>query len=389
MIDDLRLTIGAVPGPAISAVSGLVWLYAILSVVLLLACRATRFYPLYLLKSAWALFTILAFTWVVLLSGTTNQEFGMRPAGVFGELRKYPEVFRESFGVNAWWLPFILWIPVWGAGGLAGRGTSRRRWLRALLAVLSAPPLCVAVRIAASFDWSPYTHFAANYTHAWRVARMGDYFFNSVLVSLSAVGLLTVMGAMGAYALTRLIFPGRRTIMTLLIVFMAIPGFLSVVPLFVMMRHWVVGNFSFMDSRFGLAILYVAGSLPFTIFLLSAFFRTLPSELAEAAALDGAGPWRIFAEVYFPLAAPGLATAAIFNFLGIWNEYNFALIFVTNPDFRTLPVGLYNLQVSQQYAVNWPAMFAGIVLLCLPTFLIFVTLQERIVAGLTIGAVKG
>jgi len=93
--------------------------------------------------------------------------------------------------------------------------------------------------------------------------------------------------------------------------------------------------------------------------------------------------------VYFPLAAPGLATAAIFQFLGVWNEYQFALVFLTNEKLKTLPVGLYNLAVSQQYAANWPALFSGVTILCLPTFLIFVVLQDRIVAGMTVGAVKG
>jgi ABC-type glycerol-3-phosphate transport system permease component len=88
------------------------------------------------------------------------------------------------------------------------------------------------------------------------------------------------------------------------------------------------------------------------------------------------------------LAVPGLATAAIFQFLGVWNEYQFALVFLTNDKLKTLPVGLYNLSVSQQYAANWSALFAGVTLLCVPTFLIFVLLQERIVAGLTVGGVK-
>ena len=96
----------------------------------------------------------------------------------------------------------------------------------------------------------------------------------------------------------------------------------------------------------------------------------------------------MFTDVYFPLAAPGMATAAIFQFLAVWNEYQFALVFLTNDKLKTLPEGLYNLSVSQQYAANWSALFAGVTILCLPTFLIFVILQERIVAGLTVGAIK-
>ncbi|MCW8130781.1 MAG: carbohydrate ABC transporter permease [Planctomycetota bacterium] len=367
----------------------LLWIYCALSILLLLAVRRTRHYPLYILKSVWIGFTVLAFVWVVLMSGATNQEFALRPASVFGELSEYPYTFRSLYGFHSWYLPLLLWLPLWSWAGKAERGSRLRKGLWVALGALTLFFLVPLLLIFKRFDWSAYSHFGENYAHAWRVARMGDYFFNSILVSACAVGLSTIVGSMAAYALARLPFRGREALIAALVGSMAIPGFLLVVPLYVMMRSWSVGNFSFMDSRVGLSILYAATSLPFTIFLLTAFFRSLPSELAEAAALDGATPLQIFSQIYFPLAAPGLATAAIFNFLGVWNEYNFALVFVTNPEFRTLPVGLYNLQVSQQYAVNWPALFAGIVLLCLPTFAIFVALQEKIVAGLTVGGVKG
>jgi len=159
-----------------------------------------------------------------------------------------------------------------------------------------------------------------------------------------------------------------------------------------MLQHWNVTiagvYFSFMDSRLGLGLIYAAAGLPFAVFLLTGFYRTLPGGLREAAAIDGCGEWRTFTDVFFPLASSGLATAAIFQFLGVWNEYQFALVFLTNEKLKTLPVGLYNLSISQQYAANWPALFAGVTILCLPTFLIFVILQERIVAGLTVGAIK-
>ena len=161
---------------------------------------------------------------------------------------------------------------------------------------------------------------------------------------------------------------------------------LILVPLFLMLRNWRIDalEFSFMDSRFGLILIYTALSLPFTIFLLTGFFRSLPTELAEAAAIDGCGELATFSRVYFPLAAPGLTTAAIFNFIGIWNEYNFALVFITNPDLKTLPVGLYYLVVTQQYAAEWPALFAGIVILFVPTFLIFLLLKETVFSPLII-----
>ncbi len=378
------------PRDALSAVYLLLWAYIIGSSALLLGVQRLRIYPLYAIKTAWVGLTILAFAWVFMMSLTTNQEFANRPAGVFGVIGHFPVAFGQTgLWTHIWWIPLLAWLPLWAVGGLAAAGTPRRRRLRAALVAVSATVAFPVAKLFIGYEhWAAYDNIADNYRVAWSVARMGQYFFNSLLISLCAVGLVMALGSMMAYGLTRLRFRGRGLIMGILIASMGIPGFLLVVPLFVMMKDWSLAGFSFMDSRTGLAVLYCALALPFTTFLLSAFYRSLPSELAESAAMDGATPWQIFADIYFPLSLPGMATAGIFNFLSVWNEYNFALIFLTNPEFKTLPVGLYNLKVSQEYAVNWPAMFAGIVILCLPTFLIFVVLQEKIVAGLTVGAVK-
>ena len=258
-----------------------------------------------------------------------------------------------------------------------------------ILGLLAAVPLAVAL---AKFNWDAYTYAASNYTFAWKTARMGSYMLNSVMVSVLTVGITSVCASMAAYVLARFDFVGRTAVLFGFIGAMVIPAQLYIVPLFLMVQNWHIAtagiHFSFMDSRLGLSLIYAAAGLPFAIFLLTGFYRTLPGSLREAAAIDGCGEWRIFTHVYVPLAAPGMATAAIFQFLGVWNEYQFALVFLTNDKLKTLPVGLYNLSVSQQYAANWSALFAGVTILCLPTFLIFVILQERIVAGLTVGAVK-
>ena len=286
------------------------------------------------------------------------------------------------FALLGW--PALFLLQRWPV--LSKRTRLATRLCLALHGLLLLLPL---LQLLLRFDWATYNHFAENYRHAWRIARMGDYFLNSVLVALSTVGLVTLLGAMAAYALSRLRFAGRRPLTVAIIGAMAVPGTLLMIPLFLSLQSWSTGDFSFANSRFGLSVIYCALSLPFTVFLLGAFYRTLPSELAQAAVIDGASSWRVFSQVYFPLSAPALATTAIFNFLGVWNEYHFALVFLTNADFRTLPVGLYNLHVSQQYAHNFPALFAGIVIVVLPTFLIFMLLQERIVAGLTVGSLKG
>lgn len=258
------------------------------------------------------------------------------------------------------------------------------------LAIIIAVPMVAAF---AGFDWSRYGYAARNYSFAWKTARMGDYVLNSLFVSVLAVGVTTLLASMAAYALARLEFRGRNAVLYGFIGAMVIPAQLYIVPLFLMVQGWefTAGgvHFNFMDSRLGLSLIYAAAGLPFAIFLLVGFYRTLPTSLGESAAIDGCGEWRIFTDIYFPLAMPGITTAAIFQFLGVWNEYQFALVFLTNDKLKTLPVGLYNLSVSQQYAANWPALFAGVTILCLPTFIIFVVLQEKIVAGLTLGAVKG
>lgn len=370
-------------------VQPLILAYVVVSVGLLFFVRRLRLLGLRVVKVLWAAFTVIAFSWIVMMSGTTNEEFADRPGGFWEQIADYPAAFADLYSLNVWWVPLLLLLPFWLARYFVDKQIVLRRAFSSavlLLSVLAAWPLVVLV---VTFDWSNYSHFGENYRHAWNVARMGDYFFNSVLISLSAVGLVTLISSMAAYALSRLRFTGRKLLLGLIVAAMAIPGSLLLVPLFLTLKGWAVEGFSFSNSRVGLSLIYAALLLPFTTFLLSTFYRNLPTALARAAVLDGASAWRIFTDVYFPLSAPGLVTTAVFNFLTVWNEYHFALVFLTNPEFKTLPVGLYNLHVSQQFAINWPPMFAGIVILVVPTFLTFILLQERIVAGLTLGAVKG
>ncbi|MBT3400150.1 MAG: carbohydrate ABC transporter permease, partial [Rhodospirillaceae bacterium] len=252
------------PRDAVSAVYLLLWAYIIGSLGLLFAVQRLRIYPLYLVKTAWITLTILAFAWVVMMSLTTNQEFANRPAGVFGVIGRFPVAFGQT-GVwtQIWWIPLIAWVPLWAAGGMAEPGTPRRRRLRGALAIVSAIIVLPMTKLVLGYEhWSAYDNMVDNYRVAWSVARMGQYFFNSLLISLCAVGLVMALGSMMAYGLTRLRFRGRGWIMGILIASMGIPGFLLVVPLFVMMKDWSLGSFNFMDSRTGLAVLYGALAIP-------------------------------------------------------------------------------------------------------------------------------
>jgi ABC-type glycerol-3-phosphate transport system permease component len=163
-----------------------------------------------------------------------------------------------------------------------------------------------------------------------------------------------------------------------------VPTQLALVPLF-----FLVNAIHLLDTYTGLILVYIAFSLPFTIFVLTGFFRTLPHELAEAALIDGCTHPQAFWRVMLPIAKPGLVTAAIFNFLGIWNEYLFALVLISSERLRTLPLGLANLLMVTHYESNWGALFAGLVMVMIPTLVVYALLQGQLTKGITAGALKG
>lgn len=224
----------------------------------------------------------------------------------------------------------------------------------------------------------------ANYARAWTRSKMGQFFMNSVLVSVSAVMVINLVGAMAAYILARFRFFGARGILGGFILGSAIPVQLITVPLYLMFN-----NLNLLDNLAALGLVYVAVSLPFTVFVLTGFFRSLPTELEEAAVLDGASEYGVFWRVMLPLAMPGLITVTIFNFLGVWNEYMLALMLINEPSKMTIPLGLYNLKVVQEYAADWTGLFAGFVMVLLPTIILFILLQDRVTEGMTVGALKG
>ncbi|MCG3177758.1 MAG: hypothetical protein BIFFINMI_00078 [Phycisphaerae bacterium] len=361
--------------------------YATVTVVLLYFSSRTRLPMLYAVKSLWVAGTILAFLWVVVTSMGSNQQFVQHPERAISQF--FDPHQRLTFAAGLFALLAVAAMVLMGRILPARPLQVRRR--RAVLSLRIALGCVAAGVLLVAAHFNGYGAWYASYATALLVAHMGEYAVNSALIAVGSVLLTILTASMAAYALSRLTFAGRDAILYAFIAGLAIPGQLILVPLFLMLRHWTLpaAGFSFMDSRFGLILIYSATGLPFTIFLLTGFFGSLPSELGEAAAIDGCGEFATFRQVYFPLAAPGITTAAIFNFLGVWNEYNFALVFITNPRLKTLPVGLYTLNVSQQYAANWPALFAGIVILWAPTFLIFLLLQRQIIAGLTLGSVKG
>jgi len=238
-----------------------------------------------------------------------------------------------------------------------------------------------------------------NYRAAWVESHFSRFFFNSVWVTgWSLLGTLA-LASMAAYVLARFEFRGNRWLFMFFISGMMIPAQLLLIPVF-FEYSWLSDlgtqllspfglRFQLYDSHFGLILLYIALSLPFTILVLSGFFKSLPGALREAAIMDGCGEYRTFWHVMLPLAKPGLITAAIFNFLGIWNEYIFALVFVNTPENKTLPLGLASVSIQAQYRTDFGLLFACLVIVVVPTLLVYVLLQRYLTEGITAGALKG
>lgn len=223
-----------------------------------------------------------------------------------------------------------------------------------------------------------------NFARAWTEARLGRYFFNTIIVVAGGVLGTLLVSSMAAYSLSRFTFRGNKTIYYLFVAGLMFPVFLALVPL-----YFVVDDLGMLNTKHGLILVYIAYSLPFSIFFLHTFFKNLPGEVAEAAVMDGAGPYRVFFEIMLPLARPGLIAIGIFNFLGQWNQYLLPLVLNPNTDNYVISQGLQALNLNQGYRSDWSALFAGLTLTMIPMLIVYVIFQRRLESGLTAGALKG
>lgn len=222
-----------------------------------------------------------------------------------------------------------------------------------------------------------------NYISAWTTASIGTYFVNTVIVVGCALAIVMLLGSMCAYYLARYEFKGSKVIYYLMLAGLTFPIFLAVVPLFQTLR-----GFGLLNTFPGLIITYVAFALPFTVFFLYAFFRTLPQEIAEAAMIDGAGPWRIFFTIMLPMAKPGLASVAIFNFLGLWNQFLLPIALNTNTANYVLSQGMASFASQAGYAVNFGALFAAVVITVLPVLVTYIIFQRQLQGSVQTGMLK-
>lgn len=234
----------------------------------------------------------------------------------------------------------------------------------------------------------------SNFKEAIIIANMGEYFMNSVIVTGLGIIILLVVAIPCAYALSRFEFRGQKLLSTIFHGGIFINVNYIVVPIFLMLLNWDIalnaklGHGFFLDNKFILALVYASTSIPFTIYLLSNYFRTIPKDFEEAANMDGAGHFRTMISIMVPMAKPSIITVILFNFLAFWNEYIISLTLMPNST-KTLPVGLINLMQSQRGAANYGPMYAGLVIVMLPTLILYMLVQKKLTEGMTVGGVKG
>lgn len=230
-----------------------------------------------------------------------------------------------------------------------------------------------------------------NFASAWRDAHMGDYFLNSAIVTALALAILLAVSLPAAYILGRFPFRGRALLRGVLMSGLFINVSYIVIPIFLMLVG-VNNTFhttALLNNRFVLALIYASTAIPFTVYLMTGFFASLPAEYEEAAYVDGSGYFRTMIRIMFPMARPSIITVILFNFLTFWNEYIIAITLMTEDRAKTLPVGLMNLMKAQNAAAQYGQMYAGLVIVMLPTLILYILVQRKLTEGMSSGGIKG
>ncbi len=261
--------------------------------------------------------------------------------------------------------------------------------LMALLAFLNLYP--IAIMALSSFKTTreifmkPFNFPAVwkwqNYVSAWNRANFAGYFKNSIIVTALSIAAILLVSSMAAYVIARFEFKFRKILYLYLIAGLALPTRLAIIPIFLLIR-----SVNLQDTLTALIMVYAAGGIAFSMFLLVNFFKKLPRDLEDSARIDGAGPFRIYWQVDLPLLKPALVTVAMFNFIDVWNDFFFPLILLSSKAKKTIPLGLQAF--FGEYTVEWDLLFAALNISVLPVLLVFVILSKQFIAGLTEGALK-
>ncbi|MDY2698733.1 MAG: carbohydrate ABC transporter permease [Lachnospiraceae bacterium] len=229
-------------------------------------------------------------------------------------------------------------------------------------------------------------HFE-NYAKAWSGSNVSEFFVNSLVYATISCVVLILVCAPAAYVLSRYTFKLNKLIQTGFASAMGVPAVMVILPLFSMIASMGILN-NVTLNRITLVLLYIGINVPYTTIFLMTFFSNISRTYEEAAAIDGCPPMKTFWKIMFPMAQTGLVTVTIFNFINVWNEYFLSLIFASSDKLRSVAVGLYGMINSMKYTGDWAGMFAAVVIVFLPTFILYIFLSEKIIGGVT-GGIKG
>ena len=232
-------------------------------------------------------------------------------------------------------------------------------------------------KFESGFNWS-------NYANAWKSQKVSVFFMNSLIYTTISCSLIIFVAAPAAYVLSRIRFRGNMFLQNMFASALGIPVIMIVMPLFS-----VITSMNLTNTRGLIIFLYIAMNVPFTIFFLLSFFKNLSFTFEEAAAIDGCSPMGTFWKIMLPLAQPGIITVTIFNFITIWNEFFMSMLFASKQKVRPIAVGLYNMVKGMQYTNDYGGMFAAVIIVFAPTFVLYLFLSDKIIAGVTGGAIKG
>lgn len=245
--------------------------------------------------------------------------------------------------------------------------------------------LSTSLKSQGDFFEKPFSLFSsfefANYASVFEMG-ISRYFLNSIMVSVAAVVIVMLIAALASYPLSRMNFKFNRPLFLLFIAGMMLPIHATLIPVFKLSQ-----SMGIYDTLWALLGPYIAFSLPISIFILTQFMQEIPKSLEEAAKIDGCTHFGIFWRVILPMLTPALMTVFIYNFLHLWNEFIFALVLISSPENRTIPLGLQDFY--GEFSVNIPGLMAALTIFSLPVLVVYFFSQEKVVKGLAGGSVKG
>ncbi len=227
----------------------------------------------------------------------------------------------------------------------------------------------------------PETMHWEKYVQAWTTSNYGTYFWNSTVVVVVAVVVLTLIGSMAAHCLARYRFPGNRLVLFIIFSTLIFPPQITIISMF-----QVLVEYGIYDTLFGLTLVYIAIQLPLTVYILEGFFGRIPQDFYDAAKLDGYGHVEIFWRITLPIGIPAVATTVILNFISLWNEFLYAVVLITDESNRTLPLGIQKFMGDQLEDIGM--ISTGLMIAIVPVIVVYVFFSERLIQGMAAGAVK-